>query len=241
LFVKIADSLVVKRGLMEMTEQNNTQMEESNVSSETNLSSTNSRRKFLTKAAVGATIASIPAHSVWAGRLISGNMSGNVSGWGECEYLAIWSHGKFKSGNNDKGKGRISSTFQTETWLSVFGVARPPFRSEDGDEANTLQYYIDQEAQNTGQQKKQNDQQEKKKATVNAQIATMYVNASLHGSEGVNWPVVPTPFATTKVYARYLWDQANLFGEGVVADQLGAIIKEHHAGGEGLHNTCDDA
>jgi len=55
------------------------------------------RRSFLKKAAVGATIASIPSHSVWAGRLISGNMSGNVSGWAqECE-LVVHSHGGWKN------------------------------------------------------------------------------------------------------------------------------------------------
>lgn len=96
-----------------MTEQNNTQKEESNVSSETNLSSRNSRRNFLTKAAIGATIASIPAHSVWAGRLISGNMSGNVSGWAdECE-LSILSHGGYKN--------RYSNLVPRKNFKRIFG------------------------------------------------------------------------------------------------------------------------
>lgn len=177
------------------------------------------RRSFLKKAAVGATIASIPSHSVWAGRLISGNMSGNVSGWGDCHLLAIWSHGKYKIPTNN---GRIYTALHQKTWSSVFGFGRDPF---DGGDANLkLETFIG----NGGN------------PSINAQLVAMYFNAALHGSYGVYWPVIANGlFNTPEAYAQYLWDQANLYGAGPVAGQLGDIIDEHHAGGTGLKLTCD--
>lgn len=200
-----------------MTDFNN--IEPSSVQNKAKLNkAVKNRRNFLKKATVGATLASIPAHSVWAGRLISGNMSGNVSGWGECQLLAIWSHGKYKIPTNN---GRIYTPLHQQTWAQVFGATRPPF--DGGDKTKKLETFIG----NGGN------------PSINAQLVAMYFNAALHGQYGIYWPVVANGmFNNAFEYAEYLWDQANTFGPGTIAGQLGDIIDEHHAGGEGLKATC---
>jgi len=205
-----------------MTNKDNAPKGNEEISTDANISTAKSRRNFLTKTVVGATIASIPAHSVWAGRLISGNMSGNVSGWAECNALAIWSHGKFKTNSNSNGDGQIYTSFHTQKWSEVFGLDYAPF--DDGDNEKTLEFFINEN-------------------TINSQLAAMYINASLSGTEGVWWPVVKDSegngtFDSTYLYARYLWEQVDMHGSSTVNTQLSAIISEHHAGGEGLKATC---
>lgn len=184
-------------------------------------SSITKRRSFLKKAVVGASIVSIPSHSVWAGRLISGNMSGNVSGWGECDRLAIYSHGYYKTTNKHH---TIASAYLSLTWASVFGVTRLPFTDKETtpDPDTTLQHFVDLNG-------------------VNAQLATMFINASLSetGDGQIYWPVVTNgTFASTYAYAEYLWDQANIFGAAAINTQLSNIINEHHVG-TGTKATCN--
>ena len=172
-----------------------------------------SKRRFFKKAALGAAITTIPSHSVWAGRLISGNMSGNVSGWGDdCHLYAIWSHGKFKTPTNN---GRILTPYHAYKWKDVFGLGRPPYSNVNPD--TTLEDIINSNG-------------------TDAQLATMYINAKLHfqvGS-GVYWPVVENGlFMSEEEYVQHLYD----FGSGI-GGSIGALIDEHHAGGTGLKNTC---
>jgi len=198
-----------------MAESNSKQLEKEQCSQD--LKHTKTRRSFLKKATIGATIASIPAHSVWAGRLISGNMSGNVSGWSECEDLAIFSHGRYRTSN--KHHTEVSS-YLILTWKSVFGLTRAPFNDKETspDENNNLQHFIDLNG-------------------VNAQLATMYINAARSTDGGPNgdgvvyWPVVTNgTFSSAEAYAEYLWDQADQYGASQINNELGDIITQHHVG-----------
>lgn len=86
-----------------MTEQKNTPKEQGAVSSETNSSSTNSRRGFLTKVAIAAPLlTTIASRPVWAGQCsLSGNLSNNVSNHDHPENCSIlgYSPGGWCSGH----------------------------------------------------------------------------------------------------------------------------------------------
>jgi len=77
-----------------MTEQKNTLKEKSGVSPGINSSSTDSRRKFLTKVAVGAPLlTTIASRPVWAGQCtLSGNLSNNVSNHDETTSCSMWGY-----------------------------------------------------------------------------------------------------------------------------------------------------
>lgn len=168
----------------------------------------NSRRKFFKKAAIGATIASIPTRSVWANGVISGHISGNVSGASDvCDILSIWSYGKYKTPTNN---GRIRTIYHDYTWEYVFGTLTP---YGNASETMTLEQIINHKGKDADMR--------------NAQLATMYINTQLHGSEGVFWPVVANgSFATAEDYVQYLYP---------FASQISDIIDEHHA--PGFSNT----
>jgi len=174
------------------------------------------RRNFLKKAAVGATIASIPSHSVWAGRLISGNMSGNVSGWAEEKDLKIRSHGFYKQ---HLGYGQ-------DTLFSVaFGGEPIPMVGKSLPSGLTLlDVMLNSKINNDSQNKTGGP------SMVNAQLATMYLNAKNHAQyvkDGViHWPVVNTtsgPFYSLNEYADYLYAQA-VGSPTTVGDSLAQII-----------------
>lgn len=180
---------------------------ESAVATSDDIANSQSRRKFFKKAAIGATIASIPTRSVWANGVISGHISGNVSGASDvCEILAIWSHGKYKTPTNP---GRIYTPYHSYTWQYVFGLLTP----YSGVAATTtLENIINADGHD-------------------AQLATMYINAKLHGTDGVFWPVVANgSFNSEEEYAQYLYPYAA---------QIGGIIDEHHAG-VGSTESCYD-
>jgi len=77
-----------------MTEQKNTLKEKSGVSPEINSSSTDSRRKFLTKVAIGAPLlTTIASRPVWAGQCtLSGNLSNNVSNQDDTTKCSMWGY-----------------------------------------------------------------------------------------------------------------------------------------------------
>lgn len=208
-------------------------VEQDSTINNSSLNKPGSRRKFFKKAALGAAITTIPSHSVWAGRLISGNMSGNVSGWADCNKLAIYSHGKFHTPQNSNGNGKIllSDIFSTTLnkvlsdakWSDIFTSA--PLDGANAYNDDLLQVFIDNESTHK---------------MVNIQIVAMYINAVLsfnNQQEGVFWPVVGDLFSTPEAYAIDLYNQA-VGNEGNVAYALGKIIDEHHVG-NGLKATCN--
>jgi hypothetical protein len=201
--------------------QDNENMDSEN--KELTVSKPSTRRTFMKKAAVGATIASIPAHSAWAGRLISGNLSGNVSGWDNgTTTLAIYSHGQFKTGSSHQ------YMVPNRTWSYVFGAGRDPFK-ESGSTVTipnslTLQQFIDNNFFDNDKNKPAGPND------INMQLVTMYVNALNNGS-GTVWPVVENGlFINAEEYAKYLWDQANRMdtSPSAVSDLLKRIIDDHH-------------
>lgn len=163
------------------------------------------RRNFLKKAAVGATIASIPSHSVWAGRLISGNMSGNVSGWAQEQNLAIRSHGFYKNPNHQGyGQATLFSTAFGGEPIANLGKNPMPTGLTLLDVMQS--YKINGENGNkTGGP-----------GNVNCQLATMYLNALNHSmavKDGiVHWPVVSQtgPYYNIDDYADDIYKQALL-------------------------------
>ena len=179
------------------------------------------RRSFLKKSVIGASIATIPAHSVWAGRLISGNMSGNVSGWAECSDLSLLSHGQYKS--NQVG---ISNYPYNQTWNDIMGSERPPFGNANW--KNILAVYFQD-----GKDPVSNDNITGPN-NINLHILTMYFNA-IGNDLRVKWPVVPNLFPTAEAYAHYLWKEAySGKGTAVVGTQIDLVIETHHHG----KNSC---
>jgi len=87
-----------------MIEKNPPKKEHGEISSETNSSSTNSRRKFLRKAALSApVITTIAAKPAWGSTIIcSGSVSGNVSQHGD-DFQGGCSQGRWKKIAKDGG------------------------------------------------------------------------------------------------------------------------------------------
>jgi len=197
------------------------------------LEQTKTRRSFLKKATIGATIASIPAHSVWAGRLISGNMSGNVSGWGDDYILGILSHGYYKNPKKDAPQRDI---------LFVTAFGGEPFSNNGKPTLPTGLTLLDvMENKEAVYTTSQNGGGGKNKTggpgNVNMQLAAMYLNAFYHGTLTV-WPVVENgTFLDMMAYGDYLYKQAALDPAGVGCE-LDKIIHAHHSGEEPLDMVC---
>jgi len=202
-----------------MTKMSNT--EEQDKSSAQQVSTVAKRRDFLKKATVGAAIATIPSHSVWAGRLISGNMSGNVSGWAQEGKLATLSHGYYKTHIGNGEQMLFSDAFGGEP-IENMGEVMPAGLTLL-DVMNNFAIDGDNGNKSGGP------------GMVNAQLATMYLNAKNSGGL-TYWPVVNTstgPFYSLQEYGAYLYDQARnptfpATSESV-GEALDLIINQHHA------------
>lgn len=196
-------------------------------------STVSKRRNFLKKASVGAAIVTIPSHSAWAGRLISGNMSGNVSGWAQEQKLAILSHGFYKK--ESKGKGESHQGYGQDT------LFKDAFGGEPIDSSYThlfpkgltlLDVMKNEEVKlESGTEKERTGGP----SNVNMQLAAMYLNAFNHDkvvkNTLIHWPVVDKlngPFTSFFAYGSYLYTLA-LAKPHEVGSALGQIINTHHA------------
>lgn len=207
-------------------------VEQDSTENNSSLNQPGSRRKFFKKAALGAAITTIPSHSVWAGRLISGNMSGNVSGWAEENDLGVLSHGYFKKASRTELDSERLKTFS-----SVFG-GEPIANSGHGSMPTgltLLEVMQNNKINNVGSNKTGGP------GNVNMQLAAMYLNAAFHGSYGIHWPVISSGlYNNLTEYAYDLYAQATALSPGaaVVGCQLDKIIHEYHVGSESLAIVC---
>jgi len=215
--VNFTDSCAFLWSANRMTDIKNIGSEDQNPPEQ--VKSIKSRRSFLKKATIGATIASIPAHSVWAGRLISGNMSGNVSQFASERPLAILSHGYYK-------KKRRSVSGRDMTFSQAFGAEPIPNQGYPAMPTGLTLLDVMQNWKIKGE----GGNKTGGPGNVNMQLATMYLNA-YHDGGLTSWPVVDSfngPFFSLSSYASYLYSQA-LLNPTNVGNQLGLIIDTHHA------------
>lgn len=190
-----------------------------------------SRRVFLQKSALGASLVTIPAQSVWAGRLVSGAISGGQS-WagGPSIVLALRSPGYFKNNNT------ISAAISAVPFNSIFPGG--PFRHADRPiiPADTTLLEILQNPGNGGGGGKNglgggNQEKLGGPSNVNVFLVCMYLNALYHNpfsSHGITWPVVDNGlFANAEDYASYLYGLATADPDGV-GSNLSQVVCINH-------------
>ncbi len=201
------------------------------------------RRQFLQKSALGASLVSLPAQSVWAGRLVSGAMSTGTS-WapGPGITLSLRSPGYFKQDQH-----ALQDSFPlNQTFSDVFGGN--PF----GPRAlatDTLSAILNNPGNGTGNGNGNGNGNGAGggnqdgipglggPSNVNVFLICMYLNAYFHnrGSHNIIWPVVSNGlFDDANDYAIYLYSQA-ASSPGGVGTELANIVCEHHQG-----SVCSD-
>lgn len=204
-----------------------------------------SRRRFIQRSAVGATILSLPAKSVWANGTVNSIVaSGHGSDWASGTQISLRSHGYWKN--------HITSTDKV-TFESIFGMAplndageeivlptysggfrKPKLHhvlKSEGDSGVTLPNVTDQSnvwVKDTGKVDSNNNAKHKFDLSgpdnVNPHMVAMYLNAKYDGMHGIYYPVVNS-FGNLDNFIAYLKNAYNS-DPGKLGVELAAIIDQ---------------
>lgn len=189
-----------------------------------NNETTQSRRRFVKRTAVGAALVSLPVKSVWANGITNSIVaSGHGSDWANGVQINLLGPGQWRN--------KADSQVLSNTFSDIFGglavKINGSFHDSDVTLGDILSVHAIKGKDRTAEQKDLHG-----RGQYNSRMVAMYLNAYYgqdpYNTFGVVYPVATgRPFSNPEQFARQLYTQTvSTYQES--GKQLGALIRDDH-------------